>query len=148
MAFIEPMHHSKPNITSYLCFAATKVSIMSTYIVMFITLNPILSPGKKVIKIPLEPMFSREVGNSSIYMGWFNITMPSYQYRKSHCGDKTILRPCYLHNGISYTSKMTPLYWIRALAGFLLIGCGVRVPSGITRNKEILLFNNNIFFAG
>ena len=27
--------------------------------------------------------------------------MPSYQYRKSYCGDKTILRPSYLHNGIS-----------------------------------------------
>ena len=24
--------------------------------------------------------------------------MPSYQYRKSHCGDKTISRPSYLHN--------------------------------------------------
>ena len=23
--------------------------------------------------------------------GWFNIKMPSYQCRKSHCGDKTIL---------------------------------------------------------
>ena len=29
--------------------------------------------------------------------------MTSYQYRKSHCGDKTIWRPSYLHNGISYT---------------------------------------------
>ena len=47
--------------------------------------------------------------------GWFNIKMSSYQYRKSHCGDKTILRPSYLHNGISYTGKMTSLYWIRAL---------------------------------
>ena len=47
--------------------------------------------------------------------GWFNIKMPSYQYRKFHCGDKTILRPPYLHNGISYTGKMTSLYWIRAL---------------------------------
>ena len=28
--------------------------------------------------------------------------MTPYQYRKSHCGDKTILRPSYLHNGISY----------------------------------------------
>ena len=43
------------------------------------------------------------------------IKMTSYQYRKSHCGDKTILRPSYLHNGISYTGKMTSLYWIRAL---------------------------------
>ena len=34
---------------------------------------------------------------------------------KSHCGDKTILRPSYLHNGISYTGKMTSLYWIAAL---------------------------------
>ena len=41
--------------------------------------------------------------------------MTSYQYRKSHCGDKTILRPSYLHNGISYTDKTTSLYWIRAL---------------------------------
>ena len=40
--------------------------------------------------------------------------MLSYQNRNSHCGDKTILRPSYLHNGISYTGKMTSLYWIRA----------------------------------
>ena len=45
--------------------------------------------------------------------GWFNKKMPSYQYRNSHCGDKTILRPSYLHNGISYTGKTTSLYWIR-----------------------------------
>ena len=45
----------------------------------------------------------------------FNIKMTSYQYRKSHCGDKTILRPSYPHNGISYTGKTTSLYWIRTL---------------------------------
>ena len=38
--------------------------------------------------------------------------MTSYQYWKSHCGDKTILRPSNLHNGISYTGKMTSFYWI------------------------------------
>ena len=43
---------------------------------------------------------------------WFNIKMTSYQYRKSHYGDKTILRPSYLHNGISYTGKMTSFYSI------------------------------------
>ena len=43
----------------------------------------------------------------------FNIKM-SYQYRKSHCGDKTVVRSSYLHNGISYTGKMTSLNWIRA----------------------------------
>ena len=45
----------------------------------------------------------------------FNKKMSSYQYRKSHCGDKTILRPSYLRNGISYTGKTTSLYWIGAL---------------------------------
>ena len=40
--------------------------------------------------------------------------MSSYQYRKSHCGDKTMSWPSYFHNGISYTDKMTSLYWIRA----------------------------------
>ena len=44
----------------------------------------------------------------------FNIKMSSYQYRQSHCGDKTILRPSYLHNGTSYTGKILSLYWIRA----------------------------------
>ena len=41
--------------------------------------------------------------------------MTSYQYRKPHCGDKTILRPSYLHNGLAYTGKTTSLYWIRTL---------------------------------
>ena len=50
---------------------------------------------------------------------WFNIKMTSYQYRKFHCGDKTILRPSYLHNGISNIGKKTSLYWIRALAALL-----------------------------
>ena len=43
----------------------------------------------------------------------FSIKMSSNQYRKSHCGDKRILRPSYLHNGISYTGKTASLYWIR-----------------------------------
>ena len=42
--------------------------------------------------------------------------MSSYQYRKSHCGDKTVIKSSYLHNGISSTDKMTSLYWIKALA--------------------------------
>ena len=50
---------------------------------------------------------------------WFNIKMLSYQYRKSHCGDKTILRPSYIHHGTSYTGK-TFLYWIGAQGPHLL----------------------------
>ena len=53
---------------------------------------------------------------------WFNIKMSSYQYRKSHCGDKTVVRSSYLHNGISYTGKMSSLYWIRAQMAIPLYG--------------------------
>ena len=51
---------------------------------------------------------------------WFNIKMSSYQYRKSHCGDKTVVRSSYLRNWISYTGKMSFLYWIGALDVSLL----------------------------
>ena len=53
---------------------------------------------------------------------WFNIKMPSYQYRKSHCGDKTVVRSSYLHNGISYTGKMASLYWFTPLNDMGRIG--------------------------
>ena len=57
----------------------------------------------------------------------FNIKIWSYQYRKSHCGDKTVLSSSHLHNGISYTGKTTSLYWIRALVTLhwwlLIPGC-------------------------
>ena len=45
----------------------------------------------------------------------FNIKMSSYQYRKSHCGDESIVRWSYLHYKISYTGKTTSLYWISPL---------------------------------
>ena len=68
----------------------------------------------------------------------FNIKMPSYQYMKSHCGDKTVVKSSYLHNGISSTGKMTSFYWIRAqeiihigvaTAGFVIFGIGIRLSS-------------------
>ena len=52
-----------------------------------------------------------------LVMKWgpsFNIKMSSYQYRKSHCEDKMVVWPFYLNNWISYTDKMTSLYWMRA----------------------------------
>ena len=42
---------------------------------------------------------------------WFNIKISSYQYRKSHCGDKTVVRSSYLHNGISWKSPNPSNYW-------------------------------------
>ena len=50
---------------------------------------------------------------------WLNIKMSSYQYRKSHCGDKTVIRSSYLHNGISYTGKMISFYQISPLVVFV-----------------------------
>ena len=45
--------------------------------------------------------------------GLIQYKIPSYQYRKSHCGDEAILRPFFLHNRVSYTGKIACLYWIR-----------------------------------
>ena len=53
--------------------------------------------------------------------GWFNIKMPSYQYRNSHCGYKTVVRPSYLCNGISNTGKTTSLYRCRLTSIEILI---------------------------
>ena len=44
-----------------------------------------------------------------------NIKMLSCQYRKYHCGYKTVIWSSYLHNGMSNAGKMSSLYWIRAL---------------------------------
>ena len=74
---------------------------------------------------------------------WFNIKMLSYQYGKSHCGDKTILRPSYLHNGVSITGKTAPLYWIGSPGvnppsghGILLWNCQSRASSSLCSHKS------------
>ena len=81
-----------------------------------------------------------------------NIKMLSYQYRKSHCGDKTVVRSSYLHNGISYTGKMTSLYWIKALLitnvyGVLYttgLNWWLDIPKSIFSQKTRIGTNNNI----
>ena len=45
----------------------------------------------------------------------FNITVSYCRYRKSHCGDETVLISSYLHNGISIASKMASLHWTNPL---------------------------------
>ena len=66
--------------------------------------------------------------------GRINIRMSSYLYKKYHCGDKTILRPSYLHNGISYTDKLSSLYWIGPL-----VFCSYHKKTGWT-NVELWVF--------
>ena len=45
---------------------------------------------------------------------WFKIKMSSCQYRKSHYGDKTVVRSSYFHNGNWYTSSKTPFFHIES----------------------------------
>ena len=68
-----------------------------------------------VIDWGVTMMTSRHGNIFHITGPWFNIKMSSHQYRKSHCGDKTVVRSSYLHNEISYAGKIASLYWIRAL---------------------------------
>ena len=63
---------------------------------------------------------------------WFNIKTSSYQFRKSYCGDKTVVGSSYLHNGISYTGTMSSLYWIGAQ-----VSCKVSISSDL---KSALAF--------
>ena len=79
---------------------------MSSMIYFVIRLSHILQTAREMLLISRTTV-------RKLYAGpWFNIKMPSYQYRKSHCGDKTVVRSSYLHHGISYTGKMASLYWI------------------------------------
>ena len=85
--------------------------------------------AKALQNIPFEepsmPLFScRSLTSKSIHIDcfhetypgpWFNIKMSSYQYRKSHCWDKMVVRLSYIHNEISYTGKMASLYWFNPL---------------------------------
>ena len=41
--------------------------------------------------------------------------MSSYQYNNPHCGDKTVVRSSYLHDGILFTGEMASLYGISPL---------------------------------
>ena len=83
----------------------------------------------------------------------FNIKMSSYQYRKSHCGDKTVVRSSYLHNRVSYTGKLAYLYWIGARAipwisaYKLVIGLSPINFSEISAHVQILLSRKCIWIC-
>ena len=46
---------------------------------------------------------------------WFNIKMPYYQYRKSHCGDKMVVRSSYLRNGNSFSMLVRWQHYIEPI---------------------------------
>ena len=64
-----------------------------------------------MMRIPI--LVSRRLNTETGPMLWFNIKIASYQYLKSHCGYTKVVRSSYLNRVISYTGKMTLLYWIR-----------------------------------
>ena len=80
-----------------------------------------LWPIFKLIHVPIDVHFffrsiciqmiiTRQIGNGKVQLicpgPWSNIKM-SYQYRKSHCGDKRVIRWSYYHNGIFFI----PVRW-------------------------------------
>ena len=52
-----------------------------------------------------------------------NTKMTFYQYRKSHCGDKMVVRSSYLHSGIFYSGKLASLHWTipRSISHLILL---------------------------
>ena len=73
--------------------------------------STVFDPQQSVEAIPGVAVFDRFYRDSGPR---FNIKMSSCRYRKSHCGDKTVVRSSYLHNGISCTGKVSSLYSIGA----------------------------------
>ena len=97
-------------------------------------------------RIPYSPEYScddtiKHIVNNHTPGGWFIINIRSYQYRNSHHGEETILRPSHLHNGISYAGKTTSLYWIIALfvqitQNFTVSAVGLYGFSSITHHTK------------
>ena len=77
--------------------------------------------------------------------------MLSWQYRKSHCGDETILWSSHLHNGISFHGKMAFLNCKKppALEPFAWISVGCNFCSwGATYRSYVLTFCSVWTWAG
>ena len=81
--------------------------------------DDLLTQGTRTSVAMVIKLFSQNI-LVSIPGPRFNIKM-SYQYRKSHCGDKTVVRSSYLHNGIS-----------------ILVRCHLYIESGPRRVKDRL----------
>ena len=47
---------------------------------------------------------------------WFNMKMSSYQYRKSHCGDKTVFLSLYTYFCSTYHTGIYAAYHLNSLA--------------------------------
>ena len=104
----KPCHVEQQSWWRILIFATS----LKTYNVFEYTNRIITQHNNIELKEPIAKKITLVVPCDAICQNWFNIRMLSYQYRKSHYGEKTILQPSYLYNGISYTGKTVSLYWI------------------------------------
>ena len=106
----------------YLCFF---LSIFNTETAYAFEIFPCVSQGTESIRncgisLDLHEYYSSipegqiiscgNISSGEVSRALIQYKMLSYQYRKLHCGDKTVERLSYLHNGIFYTGKMTSLY--------------------------------------
>ena len=82
---------------------------------------------------------TQSTGSGDVNEGLVQYKYAILPYRKFHCGDETILRPSYFHNGIAYTGKMTFLYWIRALKS-LGANDQYRAWKSVAQNHEHIFF--------
>ena len=106
-----------------------------------LTLSTKPSPKHKSVNHIVETKLQyKHCSNCMGHDPQFNIKIPSYQYSKSHSGDKMILRLSYLHSGISYPGEMVSLYWIRALVVPELLGLHFNIISLLFLIKVILRF--------
>ena len=79
-------------------------------------------------------------------MPWFDIKLSSYQYRKSHCEVKTVIRSSYLHNAISYTVRKSSLYWIGALV-YIYIYIYICPLAGAHFSSKRCIHNKNYVYV-
>ena len=112
-------------------------SEVKTFFSVFNIGNALKSLKQWYRRVFLFVFYSKQLNASSGPQ--FNLKMTSYQYRKSHCGAKMILRPSHLHNGISYTGKRPSLYWIGALTGGPPPTVASNPPESLGTNQQLHL---------
>ena len=102
----------------------------------------ILKPyGQKLVFLKYMPTMCIQYSGSR-----FNVKMLSYQYRKSHCGDKTVIRTSFLHNDISYIGKTASLYWFSPLFLFNYKHINLEIWCMLSEDKQMRIkLNFDIF---
>ena len=94
----------------YTCTTCTKGWFQHTVTTSVITscMHPCLTKQARVL---FHDSFQEYCGR---FAWWYTLITGVRSHRKSHWGDKTVVRSSWLHNGISCAGKTTSVYWIKA----------------------------------